>query len=56
MAVVVGLWAALGGAGSAQDRVWVQVEAQPTLREAEDRARAYAGAFPDVSGYRLRSG
>ncbi|MFM2391266.1 MAG: hypothetical protein RLZZ437_2821 [Pseudomonadota bacterium] len=44
------------GAAHAQDRVWVQVEAQPTLREAEDRARAYAGVFPDVSGYRLRSG
>ncbi len=55
LAVLAGLFAALGVA-HAQDRVWVQVEAQPTLREAEDRARAYAGAFPDVSGYRLRSG
>ncbi|MCU0802814.1 MAG: SPOR domain-containing protein, partial [Rhodobacteraceae bacterium] len=40
----------------AQDRVWVQVEAQPTLPEAETRARAFAAAFPNVTGYRLRSG
>lgn len=55
-ALVFGLLTALIAPAFAQDRVWVQVEAQPTLREAEDRARAYAGAFPDVSGYRLRSG
>lgn len=36
--------------------VWVQVEAQPTLAEAEDRARAYAAMFPETHGFRLRSG
>ncbi len=36
--------------------VWVQVEAQPTLREAQERAQAYANALPDVSGFRLNSG
>lgn len=36
--------------------VWVQVEAQPTLAEAEDRARAYSAMFPDTHGFRLRSG
>lgn len=57
LSVMMGLWAVLsGGPLAAQDRVWVQVEAQPTLREAEARARAYAAAFPDVSGYQLRSG
>ncbi len=40
----------------AQDRAWVQIEAQPTLGEALERARAYASAFPDVQGYALRSG
>jgi peptidoglycan hydrolase-like protein with peptidoglycan-binding domain len=55
LVVLIGLLSPLTMA-QAQDRVWVQVEAQPTLREAEDRARAYAGAFPDVSGYQLRSG
>jgi hypothetical protein len=44
------------GMASAQDQVWVQVEAQPTQTGAEERARAYASLFPDVQGYRLRSG
>ena len=34
----------------------MQIEAQPTLAEAEERAQAYAGAFPDVAGFRLSSG
>lgn len=37
-------------------QTWVQIEAQPSLAEAEDRAQAYAGAFPNVQGYRLGSG
>lgn len=40
----------------AQDQVWVQIEALPTLTEAQDRARAYASAFPNVAGFQLRSG
>ncbi len=40
----------------AQQAAWLQIEAQPTLRQAEARARAYAGAFPNVQGYALRSG
>jgi S1-C subfamily serine protease len=42
----------------AQDgpRAWVQIEAQPTLTEAEGRARAYAAAFADVAGFRMASG
>lgn len=43
-------------AAKAQDRAWVQIEAQPTLAEALERARAYASAFPEVQGYALRSG
>ena len=38
---------------SAQDTVWVQVEAQPTLSAAQARARAYAGQLENVSGYFL---
>jgi peptidoglycan hydrolase-like protein with peptidoglycan-binding domain/S1-C subfamily serine protease len=41
---------------AAQDRVWVQIEAQPSLAEATDRARAYAAIFPETQGYELRSG
>ena len=40
----------------AQERAWVQIEAQPTLAQAESRARAYAQAFPDVAGFRMSSG
>ena len=35
---------------------FVQVEARPTLAQAENRARAYASALPDVVGFSLRSG
>lgn len=44
-----------GGMVHAQE-AWVQIEAQPSLAEAEARARAYAGAFPNVQGYKLSSG
>ncbi|MCX8507635.1 MAG: SPOR domain-containing protein, partial [Rhodobacteraceae bacterium] len=43
-------------AGARAQDAWVQVEAQPTLAEAEARARAYTDAFPNVQGYRLPSG
>ncbi len=36
--------------------VWVQIEAQPSLREAQERAQAYANALPDVNGFQLNSG
>ena len=48
---------ALPRAAQAQDgTVWLQIEAQPTLPEAEARARAYAATFPETAGFRLRSG
>lgn len=40
----------------AQSTYWLQVEAQPSLREGQERARAYAGAFDDVNGFALSSG
>lgn len=61
----VGRWLAMmvlvllsGVTAMAQEagRAWVQIEAQPTLAEAEVRARAYAAAFPDVVGFRMASG
>jgi peptidoglycan hydrolase-like protein with peptidoglycan-binding domain len=36
--------------------VWVQIEAQPTLPEAQDRAQAWSALFPETGGFRLRSG
>lgn len=51
------LFAVLFGGGAwAQDRAWVQIEAQPTLAQAEERARAYSAAFSDVAGFRMASG
>ncbi|PZR01044.1 MAG: peptidoglycan-binding protein [Cereibacter sphaeroides] len=54
--LVLVLVTAFGAAGQAQDNTWVQIEAQPTLAEAKERAEAYASAFPDVAGFALRSG
>ena len=52
--VAVLIWLAMYSAVFGQS--WVQVEAHPTLREAQARAQAYSGALPDVAGFRLRSG
>lgn len=47
----------LRAAHAQQDQgVWVQIEAQPSLREAQERAQAYSSALPDVNGFRLNSG
>ena len=40
----------------AQDNTWLQIEAQPNLNTALDRAHAYAALFADVQGYRLGTG
>ena len=37
----------------AQQSVWVQVEAQPTQAQAEDRARIYANRIDGVAGFKL---
>lgn len=50
----IGLW--LAGAIAAFAQSWVQIEARPTLAEAEERARAYANLFPNVAGFALGSG
>jgi hypothetical protein len=50
------LWSLLGTTAAAQDRAWVQIEAQPSLTLAQERARAYAAAFGDVAGFRMTSG
>ncbi|WP_224825560.1 serine protease [Cognatishimia sp. MH4019] len=42
---------------SAQDaQVWVQIEAQPTLAEAQERLRDYSRNLPNVNGFTLDSG
>lgn len=54
--MVVMLLSAVAAAAQGTGRAWVQIEAQPTLAEAEERARAYSAAFPDVVGFRMASG
>lgn len=51
---VVGL--AMPASAQQSDVVWVQIEAQPTLAGAQDRARAYAARLPDVAGFSLGGG
>ena len=43
-------------AQSADDVVWVQIEAQPTFEEAIERAETYARDLPDINGFALSSG
>ncbi|MCH2075545.1 MAG: serine protease [Rhodobacteraceae bacterium] len=42
-------------AALAQDRVWIQIEAQPNLREAENALRNYANVLPDVAGFQINA-
>lgn len=56
-AALVWLLAPASWAQSAGDeRVWVQIEAHPSLEVATERAGAYAAAFPETQGYRLAGG
>lgn len=40
----------------AQQTAWVQIEARPSLIEAQSRARFYAAQLPQVNGFSLGSG
>ncbi|NCQ24859.1 MAG: peptidoglycan-binding protein [Rhodobacteraceae bacterium CG17_big_fil_post_rev_8_21_14_2_50_63_15] len=55
--LILGIFMAVSAA-SAQDTapVWVQIEAQPNLTEAQASARRYAAALPDVNGFSLGRG
>lgn len=44
------------GASAQQSPVWVQVEAQPTLTGAQNRARAFDARLDNVAGYYIGSG
>lgn len=52
---MIGGWAGPIQAQS-EEAVWVQVEAQPSLAQARERARDYAAALPDVNGFSLGGG
>jgi hypothetical protein len=55
LALSLGLYLAAPTTARAQD-VWIQIEAKPSLTEAEDRARAWTAMFDDVQGYVTNSG
>ncbi len=40
----------------AQTNVWIQIEAQPSLGKAQERARVYAAQLQEVNGFALRTG
>ena len=54
LGLMLGVFASLAQAEG--QKVWVQIDAQPTLTAAMDRARAYGGVLEQVQGYRLPSG
>ena len=53
----IAMWmTVIAGASAAQDMRWIQIEAQPSLLEAETRARIYAQEFPDTQAHSIGSG
>jgi len=54
--VFLAFFAVLSGTANAQQSSWIQIEAQPSLREGSERARAYAGVFQNVNGFSIGSG
>ncbi|MWD28738.1 peptidoglycan-binding protein [Aquicoccus sp. SCR17] len=47
---------ALATGARAQEQVWIQIEAHPSLSTAENRARNFARGLDDVNGFTLGSG
>ncbi len=45
-----------GPAAAQQGDAWIQIEANPTLRAAQDGVRIRAASHPKVGGFRLRNG
>ena len=54
--LTAGVVATPAAAQSAQEVVWVQIEAHPSLATATARARDYAGSIDDVNGFALGGG
>lgn len=54
--VFFAIFAVQSGPAAAQQSSWIQIEAQPSLRDGQARARAYAGVFQNVNGFSIGSG
>ncbi|SDF68664.1 peptidoglycan-binding protein [Rhodobacter capsulatus] len=50
------VWASLAPGLAAADTAWVQIEALPTLDQAQTRLRDLATSFPDAAGFTLPGG
>lgn len=56
LATAAGLAGMIWTGPGAAEPVWVQIEAQPSLPQAEERARDWAGMFPDIAGFAMSTG
>ncbi|MDI3336287.1 serine protease [Defluviimonas aestuarii] len=54
--LVAGFLMMIAAVAAEAQETWVQIEAQPSLREGEERARAYSGVFPNVNGFAMTTG
>ncbi|WP_421701309.1 serine protease [Aliiroseovarius sp.] len=54
--LVVMLWGAFATQAQAQEAAWIQLEAQPSLAEAQAAAQRYATQLQDVNGFRVNNG
>lgn len=54
--VVLFMAATMANLASAQQTMWVQIEAQRSLGRAQEVARSYAASLQQVSGFAMRSG
>lgn len=55
-ALLIVLALIMAGTAAAQERAWIQIEAQPTAPEARERISAYGATHSDLAGFRLQSG
>lgn len=53
---IFSLLLSLSAAFAQEEASWIQVEAQPSLLEAEERVRDYAEFLPNVNGFAIGSG
>lgn len=56
LATAAGLAGLIWTGPGAAEPVWLQIEAQPSLPQAEERARDWAGMFPDIAGFAMSTG
>ncbi len=54
--ISISILISLGFPANAQESSWLQLEAHSSLRAAQERTRAYAGAFEAVNGFSMPGG